>query len=262
MQGRQKAAVFAAWQKAITNSRAAPDNRPCITQLNRVPVLRCIESPGSADLCVRYSPAAADTILDHALLQRAFQGWLAVVIHMASRREQLQQAAIASAERAVRRGCHAAAGSFNSCVQPRTAQAGAKLQQAVQHVLQCNGTTMLMSGESRQTFDQGDAQPGPGTVSCGTIGQLELHAHSSLTDAGGSMHTESKVCAHHAASLLARALTAWQAVTSQAVALLFQQHELKAVINETLLQVIACSTSVSCIAASVASIIASSAQRI
>ncbi|KAL3153235.1 hypothetical protein ABBQ38_011588 [Trebouxia sp. C0009 RCD-2024] len=96
-QARQKAAVLTAW-RSTSASRKAEAQQHCQQQ-----VAACqSDRPGVQNL------AAPD---DGWAVQTAFQGWRAVVLHMAARREHLHQAALASAERAIQRGCHAASGS-------------------------------------------------------------------------------------------------------------------------------------------------------
>ncbi|KAL0043166.1 hypothetical protein WJX79_011072 [Trebouxia sp. C0005] len=92
-QGQQKGAVLDAWRQLLL-SRAA------------------VAVQGDHTKALRSCSLATVDHLDDTLLQKAVQGWHAVVIHMARRRAQSQQAALASAERAVRKGCQAAAGSL------------------------------------------------------------------------------------------------------------------------------------------------------
>ncbi len=66
---------------------------------------------------------------------------------------------------------------------------------------------------------------------------LENNGSCSLPRDSGKAQKSAQAATQYAASLLARAVKAWQMMTSQAVALLFQQHELKAEANQQLLQV-------------------------
>lgn len=163
---------------------------------------------------------------------------------MASRRAQLQQAALASAEKAVRKGCQAAAGDMLHQLsdQPNHVQsARVVLQQpdvVCQHRLQGEAqapdTQLLMLSISQQVLRQGRAE------SCGTPDQPTLPGRSSTLPGCSGSSQGRKVSAHHAVRLLTQAMRTWQAATTQAVALLFQQHELKAQTNQQLLQVCAC----------------------
>lgn len=183
---------------------------------------------------------------EHDLLQKAVQGWRAVVIHMASRRAQLQQAALASAERAVRKGCQAATGDMLHQLsdQHNNVQSAREMLQlpyaVCQHRRQGDAqrpnTQLLTFNTSQQVLGRRHAE------SCGTPDQPTSLEHANRSTLPGcSGNSQARIAStHHAVRLLTQAMRTWQAATTQAVALLFQQHELKAQTNQQLLQVCAC----------------------
>ena len=166
---------------------------------------------------------------------------------MASRRAQLQQAALASAERAVRKGCQAAAGNMLQKLsdQVNDVHSATKVLQrpraVCQHRLQGDAqapdTQLLTFSTSQQVLGQGHAE------CCGTLDQQTSpeNGDGSILPGCSGYSQGRKASTHHAVRLLTQAVRNWQAATSQAVALLFQQHELKAQTNQQLLQVCACS---------------------
>ena len=183
--------------------------------------------------------------LDGTLVQKAVQGWHAVVIHMARRRAHLQQAALASAERAIRKGCQAAAGNL-CCGKPSDQvsngqpvakllwQTDAAYQQRLESCVQDLDVRLLTLTSHQQILSHKQADP------VGRDDQqtpLENNGSCSLPRDCGKAQKIAQAATQYAASLLARAVKAWQMMTSQAVALLFQQHELKAEANQQLLQV-------------------------
>ena len=190
---------------------------------------------------------------DHFLLQKALQGWRAVVQHMAGRRELLQLAALASAERAVKRGCHAATGRLASWGDNSQAEDRAKPMQPAldlfqptrvtqhghQHDLERVGMQLLPSSSRGSPCIQQPAQV-PSECSHGR------HDQQATTVPGGSgclQETHNRVhmaqaTLHHTADLLAKSFRSWQELTKEAVMQLFQQHELKAMTSQQLLQVV------------------------
>ncbi len=183
--------------------------------------------------------------LDGTLVQKAVQGWHAVVIHMARRRAHLQQAALASAERAIRKGCQAAAGNL-CCGKPSDQvsngqpvpkllwQTDAAYQQRLESCVQDLDVRLLTLTSHQQILSHKQADP------VGRDDQqtpLENNGSCSLPRDCGKAQKIAQAATQYAASLLARAVKAWQMMTSQAVALLFQQHELKAAANQQILQV-------------------------
>ena len=166
------------------------------------------------------------------VMQMAFQGWRAVVLHMAAHREQLQQAALASAERAIQKGCHAASGS---------SVAG--------HI--CSNVTAVVHSPQLSLIGQQDRdriqseQPGGQDVDH-TVGPMQTRAQvASVVEVAAASHQGAvevtvaffKASAYWSEKLQARVLCAWQELSRQAVASVWQQHELKALANEQLLQV-------------------------
>lgn len=164
--------------------------------------------------------------------QMAFQGWRAVVLHMAAHREQLQQAALASAQRAIQKGCHAAS---NSSV--------------ARHM--CSNDTAAVPSPQLSLLGQQDREPIQVEQPQGhhvkrTSGPVQTHVQevSSVGVAAASQQGAVKVTAaffkasaHWSEKLQARVLHAWQELSRQSIASVWQQHELKALANEQLLQV-------------------------
>ena len=233
LQGLQKGAVLDAWRQLLLSSRAAVASRA---------------APGEHAEALRSRSLATLHHLDGTLLQKAMQGWHAVVIHMARRRAHSQQAALASAERAVKKGCQAAAG--NLLHEKPSDQAGtgepvanllwqpdAAYQQRLESCAQKLDVRLLTltSHHGQQMLSHSQAEP---------LGRDDQQRSSfakngscSLPSDCGKAQTSAQAATQYAASLLARAVKAWQTMTSQAVALLFQQHELKAEANQQILQV-------------------------
>ena len=145
-------------------------------------------------------------------MQTAFQGWRAVVLHMAARRQQLQQAALASAERAIRKGCNAAS---ESSVARHSDQNESILTEFEQ--------PQLSSLEQQNRRDE--------------CVQPQDQRQQSSQDAADLTAAFFKASAHWSEKLQARVLHTWQEVSRQAIASLWQQHELKAAVNQQLLQV-------------------------
>ncbi|KAA6428529.1 MAG: hypothetical protein FRX49_01405 [Trebouxia sp. A1-2] len=224
-QGQQKGAVLDAWRQLLL-SRAA------------------VAVQGDHTKALRSCSLATVDHLDDTLLQKAVQGWHAVVIHMARRRAQSQQAALASAERAVRKGCQAAAGSLLHRVpsdQVGTGQSGTKLlwqtnaayqqkpescaQDLDVRLLTLTSHQQMLSHRQHDSLARDDLQ-----TSFANNGSCSLTSDCGRAQKGAQAPTQ------YAASLLARAVKAWQTMTIKAVALLFQQHELKAEANRQILQ--------------------------
>ncbi|KAL0048613.1 hypothetical protein WJX82_006990 [Trebouxia sp. C0006] len=115
-QGQQKGAVLDAWRQLLLSSsraavafHAAQGEHAEALRSCSLPTVHCLDNNLEA---LRSCSLATVHHLDVTLLQKAVQGWHAVVIYMARRRAHSQQAALASAERAVRKGCQAAAGNL------------------------------------------------------------------------------------------------------------------------------------------------------
>lgn len=251
LQGQQKGAVLDAWrQLLLSSSRAAVAFHAA--QGEHAEALRSCSLPTVHRLdnnleALRSCSLATLHHLDVTLLQKAVQGWHAVVIYMARRRAHSQQAALASAERAVRKGCQAAAGNLlhdTPSDQVSTGQPVANLlwqpnaayQQRLESCAQVLDVKLLTltSHHGEQMLSHRQADP------LGRDDQqtpLENSSSCSLPNDCGKAQKHAKAATQYAASLLARALKAWQMVTGQAVALLFQQHELKAEANQQILQV-------------------------
>ena len=168
------------------------------------------------------------------VMQMAFQGWRAVVLHRAAHREQLQQAALASAERAIQKGCHAASDS---------SVAG--------HI--CSDVTAVVHSPQPSLLGQQDRdrsqaeQPERQHVNH-TVDPVQTRAQeASVVEVAAAPHQGAvevtvtiaffKASAHWSEKLQARVLHAWQDLSRQAIAGVWQQHELKAIANEQLLQV-------------------------
>ena len=165
-------------------------------------------------------------------MQMAFQGWRAVVLHMAAHREQLQQAALASAERAIQKGCHAASDlsvAGHMCSNVTAAVPSLRLsllgQQDRAHIQieQPQGHHVKHTVGPMQTHAQG--------ASCMGV------AAAPQRDAVEATVAFFKASAHWSEKLQARVLHAWQELSRQSIASVWQQHELKALANEQLLQV-------------------------
>ncbi len=242
LQGRQKGAVLDVWRQLLLSSRAAVAVHA--TQGDDTEALSSCSLP------------TVHHLDDNVLLQKAVQGWHAVVIHMARRRAHSQQAALASADRAVRKGCQAAAGNLlyeKPSDQVSTGQPVAKLlwqpdaayQQRLESCVQDLDVRLLTltSHHGQQMLSHLQADPCKGCdqrLGSGRDGQqisLENNGSCSLPSDCGRTQKSVQAATQYAASLLARAVKAWQTVTSQAVALLFEQHELKAEVNQQILQV-------------------------
>lgn len=185
-------------------------------------------------------------------VQTAFQGWRAVVLHMAARREQLQQAALASAERAIQRGCHAASGST---VLSR-AHTG---DVTTARPLQLRGVLGHHSSRLGHLAEHPGSLQGHQSGCCSPVEQQREHSvphidgcvQSDTTEASGvgiaaaTAHEAAveltaaffKAAAHWLEKLQARVLHAWQDLSRQAIAAVWQQHERKAAANQELLQV-------------------------
>ena len=203
----------------------------------------CAEALRSCSLATVHHPD------DDTLLQKAVHGWHAVVIHMARRRAHSQQAALASAERAVRKGCQAAAGDLlhePPSDQASTGQPVAQLlwhpdaayQQRLESCAQNLNVKLLTltSHHGQQMLSHKQADP-LGRDDQQTSSKFANNGSCSLPSDCGKAQKSVQAATQYAASLLVRAVKAWQMVTSQAVALLFQQHELKAEVNQQILQV-------------------------
>ena len=230
LQGQQKGAVLDAWRQLLLSSRAA---------------VAFDATQGNDTEALRRCSLATVHHLDGTVLQKAVQGWHAIVIHMARRRAHSQQAALASAERAVRKGCQAAAGNLLHEIpsdQVGTGQPVAELlwqpdaayQQRVESCAQDLDVRLLTLTSHQQVLSHKQADP------LGRDDQhtpLENSGSLSLPTECGKAQESAQAATQYAANLLARAVKAWQMMTSQAVARLFQQHELKAEANQQILQV-------------------------
>ena len=230
LQGQQKGAVLDAWRQLSLNSRAA---------------VALHATPGDRTEALSSCILATVHHLNGTLLQKAMQGWHAVVIHMARRRAHSQQAALASAERAVRKGCQAAAGNLLHEVPSDQVSTGQPVANLLWHPDAANwhrlescaqdlGVRSLTLTSDQQMLSHRQADP-PGRDDQQT--PLENSGNGSLPSDCGTAQKSAQAATQYAASLLVRAVKAWQMVTSQAVALLFQQHELKAEVNQQILQV-------------------------
>ena len=190
------------------------------------------------------------------VMQLAFQGWRAVVLHMAAHREQLQQLALASAKRAIQKGCHAAS-QFTV----------ASNDTAIVHMPQLSLLKQLDSpveqqaGELTADLVQVHAPNASAVVADAALRQVEQQAsgvqHVKHPDPVGPMQMDApkasvavrhqgaveltaaffKASAHWSEKIKARVLHAWQELSRQAIAIVWQQHELKALANEQLLEV-------------------------
>ena len=219
LQARQKAAAFAAWRD-VTRSCTAEDQLH--GQHIVVGVAEKDNSTQAQDLAGQ---------LDW-VMQAAFQGWQAVVLHMAAHREQLQQAALASAERAIQKGCHAASDA---------SLAG--------HI--CSNVTAIvplpqLSLLGQQHRDDIQVEQPAGQHAKHIDALVQTHAQeTSVVEVAAASHQSAvqvtvaffKASAHWSEKLQARALHAWQDLSRQAIASVWQQHELKACANQQLLQV-------------------------
>lgn len=194
------------------------------------------------------------------VMQLAFQGWRAVVLHMAAHREQLQQLALASAKRAIQKGCHAAA-QFTVASNNTAVVQFSLLEQQDGHVKQQAGEQLRLTAGSVQMH-----APMASVVAVGAaLRQVEQQAlreqrveHADLVgpvQVGAPMASVTKVAvaphqgaveltaaffkasAHWSEKVKARVLHAWQGLSRQAIASVWQQHELKALANEQLLEV-------------------------
>ncbi|KAL0020042.1 hypothetical protein WJX77_006966 [Trebouxia sp. C0004] len=230
-QGQQKGAVLDAWRQLLLSSRAA---------------VAFHATQGDHTEALRSCSLAAVRHLDGTLLQKAVQGWHAVVIQMASRRARSQQTALASAERAVRKGCQAAAGNLVHEIpsdQIFKGQHDAKVlwqtngayQQRLESCAQDLDVRLLTLTSHQQMLSHKQADP-PGRDDQQT--PLENNGSCSLLRACGKAQKNAQAATQYDASLLARAMKAWQMMTSQAVAQLFRQHEFKAEVNQQILQVV------------------------
>ena len=228
LQARQRAAIFSAWSCIIKSRYRAgaqhyhqtfASHSPCLD-----PGLHCwtLTAPGvqlvdTADLAV----------------QRAFQGWRAVVLHITARRVQQQEAALASAERAIHRGCHAA---FETAPAVQVHLHPACNTHAPQLSLpsEPNNTAECTAYEAEQHVDEASCQS-----------SKLLLEHSAVTpqpcdtaqDAAEITAAYFKASAHWSERLQTHALHAWREMSRQSIASLWQQHELKSLVNQQLLQV-------------------------
>lgn len=166
-------------------------------------------------------------------VQMAFQGWRAVVLHMAARRGQLQQAALASAERAIQRGCHAACGLTDVSNPPSIDVAtdpSVQLSFPGHQGEYCIPVEQEWEHNLRHTHLVGFVQTSESSL-------MEVAAATVHQDAAELTAAFFKASAHWAEQLQARVLHAWRELSRQAIASVWQQHELKVAANQQLLQV-------------------------
>ena len=207
-QARQKAVVFSTWSDMTASSRAISQHDAALSLTCSVSQVRTFwPEEGSADK-------------NWKRRQTAFQGWRAVVLHMAARRQQLQQAALASAERAIRKGCDAASEST-----------------VVRHGGQ-NNTTPTEQPQLSLLEPQNRRH-----------GCIQLQHQLSSQNSADLTAAFLKASAHWSEQLQAKVLQAWQQISRHAIANLWQQHELKSLVNQQLLQVNKSEPSVLCILA-------------
>ena len=233
MQSRQKAATFTAWRQISNSGTASPHDHSSATQL-------CSERFEADQPALCLSSAAAD---DPELLQRALQGWRAVAMHMAIRREQMQLAVLQSADRAVRRGCHAAAGStYDYSVQSQAEHTQPQSQLAwsqkhSQHQTVDTQQPLSPVPTNWQAHLQSQ-NPADHTVECiDDYSEPAMHSPASSLQELGTPASDAQALRLYIALLLAKAFKGWQSIAQGAVAKLYQQHEVKARANHELLQV-------------------------
>lgn len=161
----------------------------------------------------------------------AFQGWRAVVLHMAMRREQLQQAALASADRAIRKGCHAAAQPMLACLAHHNRMAASEVPQL--RLLELEYTQHPKPGHRRRVSNHSAVSTDQ--LSCAETAVDAVQQRGN--DAAELTAAFFKASAHWSEKLQAKVLRAWRELSQQAIVCLWQQHELKSLTNEQLLQV-------------------------
>lgn len=245
-QARQKAAVFAAWRHMTVSCTAEAQQH---VKHGTVNVTEVDSSDGAEDLA-----GGVEWVM-----QLAFQGWRAVVLHMAAHREQLQQLALASARRAIQKGCHAAsqftvASSDTAIVHmPQLSlqkQQGSHVeQQAGEHlrltadlgqVHAPKASAVVVDAALRQVEQQALGEQHvkqPDLVGPWQMGALEASVAIRHQDAVELTAAFFKASAHWSEKVKARVLRAWQELSRQAIASVWQQHELKALANQQLLEV-------------------------
>lgn len=219
LQARQKAACFAAWRNMTTSCTAEAQQHG---QHVAVGVAKKNNSTQAWDLAGRLE----------WVMQMAFQGWRAVVLHQAAHREQLQQAALASAERAIQKGRHAAS---NSSVAGRLCS---DLTAAVPSL------QLSLLGQKNREHIQSEQLAGQHVKHHVCLVQMHAQA-ASVVEVAAASHQGAvevtvaffKASAHWSEKVQARVLHAWQELSRQAVASVWHQHELKACANEQLMQV-------------------------
>ena len=167
-------------------------------------------------------------------MQMAFQGWRAVVLHMAARREQLQQAALASAERAIQKGCHAA--SVSTVASHICSDKFATLRSPQLSLPEQQDRICIQVGQQGECILRHTDPAGPVQAH---VSQTSVVEPASTPHQGAVELTAAffKASAHWSEKLQARVLGAWQELSRQATASVWQQHELKALANQQLLQV-------------------------
>ena len=233
--------------------------------------------------------AASESHYARMLLQRALQSWHAVVRHMADCRGVLHQAALETADSAIKKGCRAAAADSLSWSQLSALQSQPTMRQS-QHSAQLHQLSPRVGHQSAgiAAVAQGSAVvtcPIPGAVTAaepryevaaaslpsqsqptatpkhtdivqqvtatGRYGTPQLSSsqervppmilpeQQSASQAVRSLSSTSFAEAqqHHNMKLLNGSFRWWQEDTQRAVALLYQQHEWKACVNEEVLQV-------------------------
>ena len=246
LQSWQKEAALGQWQ-LISSSQTASSNNAC----------QAVQSDSSLDSheletevsTVSVLPAAAE-VTDQGVLVRALQGWRAVAMHMTRRREEMQLAALQSADRAVRKGCDAAAsrdctvtrgGDCNQTVLrlmaiPSRRSSPGSGHPADAHVLPAHGAKGLEAVELIQ--DVADTAPNCSRSSMQAAAEAVSHPVSSLQPVHYKAHaSDAQANRLYIALLLSKAFKGWQSLAQGAVAMLYQQHELKARTNQQLLQV-------------------------
>lgn len=211
-----KAQVFKAWQ-SMASQPSTPFQTPqsSSTQSSPVPVEPSSLVTAASDVSPAHTEAS-DIHYTQMLLQCALRSWRAFVLHRAQCHSALHQAALASAERAVKKGCQAAAADLLSWNQ-------------------------LSAGPAEPAERAEPAEPQSTTPSCPVTASQQCVAASAQLTAPSSPLTASfpqhQAAQHHTVVLLKQAFTMWQHKTQLAVHLLYQRHVLKAAVNKELVQV-------------------------